>query len=142
MMSKTFKWAFALLAAVSAVLVSTGADAAPTSLRVLAAQKVRLASIAYRIGTATVDSCPNPQIVTGLLLHDLSNYDPGDRLSVSRAFRLQSGFGVMQIVPGSAADRAGLRIDDEILSVNGVRVEDPSIFNQPRKSYWRVDAFT
>jgi peptidase M48-like protein/PDZ domain-containing protein len=141
MVSKIFKCAFALVAAVAGFLVSAPADAAPTSLRALAAQNLRLASIAYRISTATVDTCPSPQMVTGLLLHDLSNYDPSDRLAVSRAFQLQSGFGVLQIVPGSAADRAGLRIDDEIVSVNGLRVENPAAVSQPRKSYGRVDGF-
>ena len=141
MFSKISKCAFALFIGFAALLAGGPVHAAPTSLRTLAAQNLRLASIAYRIGTATADNCPDPQMMTGLLLHDLSNYDPGDRWAVSRAFQLQSGFGVIRIVPGSAADRAGLRIDDEIVGVNGLSVEDPSAVNQPRKSYGRVDAF-
>src|SRR5947199_1782755 len=117
MMSNTFKCAFALIVAATTLLVAAPASAAPTSLRDWAAQNLRLASIACRISTATVDTCPYPQMVTGLLLHDVSNYDPKDRAAVSRAFRLQSGFGVIEIVPGSAAARAGLRVDDEIVSV-------------------------
>src|SRR6476469_9515055 len=142
MTSRLFKFAFALIAAVAALSVSARADAVPVSVRALAAQNLRLASIAYRIGTATVGNCSSPQMMTGLLLHDLSNYDPSDRAAVSRAFGLQAGFGGLHLVTGSAADRAGLRIDDEIVSVDGLRVDDPSAVTQPRKSYWRVEAFT
>ena len=142
MTSKFLKGALALIAAMTASLISGRADAAPVSVRALAAQNLRLASIAYRIGSAGTNNCASRQMMTGLLLHDLSNYDPSDRAAVSAAFRLQSGFGVIQIVPGSAADRAGLRIDDEIVSLNGTRVDYPSALNQPRKSYWRTEAFT
>src|SRR4051812_43251183 len=142
MTSKIFKCAFALVLAVAGLMTEGPAHAAATSLRALAAQNLRLASIAYRISTATVDTCPDPQMATGVLLHDVSNYDPKDRPAVGRAFQLGSGFGVIGIVPGSPADRAGLRVDDEIVSVNGVGVEHPSAVDQPRKSYRRVAAFT
>ena len=141
MNSKIFKYALALIAATSAWLTAAPAQASPISLRALAAQNLRLASIAYRIGTAAVGDCPAPQMMTGLLVHDLTNYDPVDRAAVSAAFHLRSGFGVLQIVPGSAADHAGLRVDDEIVSVNGTGLEDAAAATQPHKTYWRTEAF-
>ena len=95
------------------------------SLRAFADQQMRVATIGYRINVANANRCGQPQTLTGMLLHDLSQYDAGVRLAVSRAFSLGSGFGIIQIVPGSAAERAGLHIDDEIIAVREVGVEDP-----------------
>jgi hypothetical protein len=137
-----FRRAFGVVLAFTSFVVASPGAAAPISLRALAAQTVRVETIAYRISTATALNCADPEMVTGLVLHDLSGYDPSVRPSVSRAFSLRLGIGVIQIVPGSAADRAGLRIDDEILAVNDLSVQDYSAVNQPRKSYRRVDGFT
>ena len=101
-----------------------------------------MATIAYGISTATAAECRAPQMVTGLLLHDLSAYHRRARMSVSSAFSLDTGIGIIQIVPGSAADRAGLHIDDEILSVDGISVEDPEAMSRPRRSSRRVEKFT
>jgi hypothetical protein len=38
---------------------------------------------------------------------------------VTRAYGLTTGFGVLRLVPGSAAERAGLRTGDEIIALNG-----------------------
>lgn len=140
--SKIVKRALAFILALTSLLVCSPAAAAPVSLRWFAQQNLRLATIAYRINIATAADCPDPQRVTGLLLHDLGTYDREIRPAVSRAFSLGAGIGVIQIVPGSAADRAGLKVDDEILAVNGRSVEDPGAYNQRRKSFRRVEAFT
>jgi predicted Zn-dependent protease len=60
---------------------------------------------------------------------------------VSQAFALGSGFGIIQIVPGSAAERAGLHIDDEIVAVRSVSVEDPTAVARSEKSYRRMERF-
>ncbi len=141
MVSKALKRALAIVLALSPFLLSSPSSAAALSLRSFAEQELRLATIAYGISTATATECRDPQMVTGLLLHDLSAYDPSVRRPVSRAFSLTAGIGVIQIVPGSAADRAGLQIDDEILSVGDVSAEDSAAITQPRKSYRRLEQF-
>src|SRR4051812_18516996 len=128
-------------AAIGAVVMSSPATAAPMSLRVFAEQQMRVATIGYRLNTANANSCRQPQMLTGMLLHDLSQYDPAVRASVSRAFSLWSGFGIIQIVPGSAADRAGVHIDDEVLAVGGISVEDPTAVTRSGKSYRRMERF-
>ena len=124
------------------ILASGPSLAADVSLRTFAKQQLRLATIAYRIGTASANDCPDPQMVTGLLLHDLSAYDPRVRQPVSQAFSLHAGIGVVEVVGDSAADRAGLEVDDEILNMDAVSVEDPSAIKQPRKSYRRLEKFS
>ncbi|MEO7634575.1 MAG: M48 family metalloprotease [Sphingomicrobium sp.] len=142
MESKGLKRALAIVFALSSFLISSPSAGAPVSLRLFAEQELRLATIAYSISTATAAECRDPQVVTGLLLHDLSAYDRRVRLPISHAFSLNTGIGVIQIVSGSAADRAGLQIDDEILSVGGISVEDVGAISQRRKSYRRVKEFT
>jgi hypothetical protein len=102
---------------------------------------MHIATIGYRLNAANANRCAQPRMLTGMLLHDLSQYDPGVRLAVGRAFSLGSGFGIIQIVPGSAAERAGLHIDDEIIAVRGVSVEDPTGVSRSGKSYRRMDRF-
>lgn len=132
--------------AVAAILVALGsgtrANAAPLSIRTLAAGETRLASVGYRISTANSHTCSAPTMMSGLVAHDLTQYPATGRLAVSRAFSLNEGIGVVGIVKGSGADRAGLRIDDEILVVGGRSVEDPAAWTQKTPSYDRMDRFT
>ena len=117
-------------------------SAADLSVRTLAAQEARLATIAYRMATANADVCRRPDMMTGMILHDLTQYQPAKRGEVSRAFSLQSGFGILQLVPGGAAERAGLRIDDEIIAVGGATVEHPGMVWTSAKSFHRMQGFT
>src|SRR4051812_24629709 len=140
-MTRRFKRAAIGLMAAGAVVSSTSLSAAPMSLRAFAEQQVRIAAIGYRLNAASASRCAQPQMLTGMLLHDLSQYDPGVRLAVSRAFSLGSGFGIIQIVPGSVAERAGLHVDDEIIALRGVSVEDPVAVARSGKSYRRMERF-
>jgi S1-C subfamily serine protease len=125
MVRHSLKRAVISFTAIGALAISSSLSAAPMSLRAFAEQQMRVATIGYRLNAANANSCEQPQMLTGMLLHDLSQYDPGVRAAVSRAFSLGSGFGIIEVVPGSAAERAGLRIDDEILALDGTSVEDP-----------------
>lgn len=115
------------LAAVATAVASTLLFAQPalatSSVRTLAAEEAHLAGIADRMASANSALCQRPQMITGLILHDLTQYQPGRRAEVARAFSLGEGFGVLQMVSGGAAQRAGLRIDDEILAVGDVSVK-------------------
>lgn len=128
------------LAASAVLLWSAPGVARPTSIRGLAAQEVRLATIAHRIGVASASSCSTDEIFTGIVLHDLTRYDKRIRPAVSRAFSISTGFGVLGVVPGSAAAKAGLRVDDELLAIGSFTLEDRASFDLP-KSYRRTDEF-
>ena len=58
--------------------------------------------------------------MTGWLLHDIASYAARDQPEVQAVYGLDSGFGVRLIVPGSAADRAGIKEGDVILSAGTV----------------------
>lgn len=127
--------------AAGAVALSAPLSAAPMSLRAFAEQQMHIATIGYRLNAANANRCAQPHMLTGMLLHDLSQYDSAVRPAVSQAFSLGSGFGIIQIVPGSAAERAGLHIDDEIIAVRGVSIEDPAAVARSGKSYRRMERF-
>jgi len=126
--------------AAAAFLFASPVGARPMSVRALAAQEVRLATIAYRIAAANPHACSTPETLTGLVLHDLLRYDASIRPAVSSAFSLNGGFGVLQIVPNSVAAEAGLQVDDEILAVGQYSVEDQQALKRP-KSYQRMEWF-
>lgn len=129
----------AIFAIAAGVACTHSAAAAPVSLRAFAQQRARLESLAYAMSTRSRNVCADPEMLTGLVLHDLSEYDEAVRPAVSRAFSLNGGIGVMQIVQDSAAAGAGLQVDDEILAIN-----DRSIVARPqatRKSFSRMDGF-
>lgn len=122
-------------------VVPSSARAESLSIRALASKELRLATVAYRIAIANADACVNPRMMTGLILHDLTLYEPSMRGAVSRAFKLDAGFGVLGIVPGSPASAAGLEIDDEILSLGSDQVADAAGSQQGRQSYDRMNDF-
>ncbi len=129
----------------AAVVALTLAFAVPTaampgSVRGLAAQELPLATIAYRIAAANSGACSGGEMITGLVLHDLTRYEPSIRPAVARAFSLNAGFGVLGVVPNSVAARAGLQVDDEILAVGRFSVANPAARNRPQ-SYERMERF-
>ena len=80
----------------------------------------RLAAVGYRLAVANPAQCDSPGMFTGLLVHNIADYTPADRLMAAETYGLSGGFGVLYVVPGSAAERAGLTTGDEIVAVNGL----------------------
>lgn len=140
MSSSNLRNFIALTAAAVSIAFSSAAAARPPSIRELAAQELRLATIAYRIAAANTYACTTREVITGLVLHDLTRYDHSVRPAVARAFSMATGFGILAIVPGSVAAQAGLRIDDEIITVGPYSVEDAQAHTRP-KSYQRMERF-
>lgn len=134
------KTTIAVATAITAMLAASPAAARPMSMRALAAQELRLATIAYRLGTTNVHACPKRQAMSGMVLHDLSRYDQSLRPVIARAFSMGAGIGVLGVVPGGVADHAGLRVDDEILMVGPYDVRDPQAYSRT-KSFARMEHF-
>ncbi|MGZ2410833.1 PDZ domain-containing protein/peptidase M48-like protein [Sphingomonas sp. F9_3S_D5_B_2] len=127
---------------VGSALWSASAGAAGLSIRQLGAEQLRLRTIGYRIAAASSGTCRKPQMLTGLVTHDLTQYQPALRTSVSQAFSLRSGFGVLQVVAGSVAEQAGFKVDDEIVAVDGRSVEDSAAVAKSAPSYQRMERFS
>ena len=97
-----------IVAAIGALVTLSGtAQAGGLSIRTIAAHELRLSAIGYRISAANAQSCSAPRMMSGLVVHDLTQYPLGAREAVSLAFSLHRGVGVLGVVPGSGAARAG-----------------------------------
>lgn len=130
-----------LVAAAALMLGSGSAMAARLSDAALASGDARLALVGYRLASANGDRCDAPMMITGLTLHDLASYDRRDRTLV-QARGLGRGFAVRAVVAGSAADRAGLLVDDEIVAINGRDVTAlGAALIRSRATYRRVELF-
>jgi hypothetical protein len=79
----------------------------------------RVAAIGYRLAVASRPLCRGIENLPGFAVHDLSQYGADFRAAAIRAFGLDAGPGVLALVPGGPADRAGMRLDDVLLSLDG-----------------------
>ncbi len=102
--------------ALAAQAAMTESPASGSTLRVA---DQRVATVAYRIARDGARFCPDQRPVTGLLLHHLADYGPADRAGMIARYRLDRGIGVLSVVAGSPAARAGLQAGDVILAING-----------------------
>ena len=138
--SRAARLALAAAAGLTILAAPVHARAGGDSLQALGSRDLRLATIGYRLARANADRCTRHDMLTGLVLHDLSQYDPDDRAAVARAFRLGDGIGILSVVPDSPAARAGLYRNDEILAIGSAGVRDPSVAWQGAGSYDRMEA--
>ena len=106
---------FAGSASVEATQDSAGRD----SLLAMRALDARVAAIGHRLAAANLDWCAERTWLPGFVVQDLSQYGAEFRAAASRAFGLDAGPGVLALVAGGPADRAGLRTDDILLAFDG-----------------------
>lgn len=103
----------------------------------------RVARIAFRLAQAGHARCRATEPALGLVLQHLSQFRPADRPDLLTALRLDRGPGVIVVVPGSPADRAGIRAGDVLLSVAGAALPPEPDLNQPfepARAHARADA--
>jgi hypothetical protein len=89
------------------------------SLLAMRALDQRVAAIGHGLAVAGRDLCREHQWLPGLALHDLSQYGADFQPAAIRAFGLDAGPAILALAPGGPAERAGLRLDDIILSLDG-----------------------
>ena len=94
-------------------------DAVERSLVGLRSLDQRVATIGHRLAVASLDLCVEREWLPGFAVHDLSQYGPEHRPAAIRAFRLDHGPGVLALAAGGPAERAGLRPDAILVSVDG-----------------------
>jgi len=119
------------------------ATAGATAARAYLPDVARLEAVSYRLSRESSDLCERPQMLSGLLLHDLGGFSAQTRPAAIRTYGLGYGFGVTHVLADSPAGRAGMEEGDEIVSVNGANV---TTFARNaigrRASYARTEAFT
>jgi hypothetical protein len=94
-------------------------EPADRSLLAMRALDQRVAAIGYRLAVAGRALCRRIDNLPGFAVHDLSQYGADFRPAAIRSFGLDAGPGVLALVPGGPADRAGMRLDDVLLSLDG-----------------------
>jgi hypothetical protein len=100
---------------------------------------LRVARVGYRLALAGAPLCPSPWPLTGLLFHHLAEYEAKDRPLVTRLYGVDRGPGVLSVVGGSPAAKAGLRAGDVLLAVNGRPFPSPTeIASIRERSVWRA----
>lgn len=108
-----------VLSALTALLASAATAQPADPMEAERAPDLRLATLADRLATAALTRCADRQGRTGLVLHTLDQYDPVMRDRVATGFGLGMQPAVIALVPGSPAERAGVGLDDTILSADG-----------------------
>lgn len=83
-------------------------------------QDLRMARISERIMQANAALCRETMPLTGMVLHSADQYRDG-----AATGRFANGsVAISAILPGSPAERAGLRRDDAIIAINGLNVSE------------------
>jgi hypothetical protein len=101
-------------------------------------EDLRVAAAAYRIALAGRTLCSQAFPLTGLLFHHLAEYEPADRSTLVERYRLDRGPGILTVLGGSPAARAGLIAGDVLLAVNGLPFpSEAEIASEPDREKWR-----
>lgn len=107
----------AILAAAASASASAQGDPGLENLR---AADMRLASIGYRLSVGAAALCDRLEPGLGIQLHTLGQYPPDSRDRVRAHFGFAGNVAIEGVVPGSPADRAGLKQDDTVAAIGGV----------------------
>lgn len=118
-------WRFPIIALLLLAATPVGVDAAkkgskslsPGIVAGLRAADIRVAAIGQRLAIRNVALCVDQQPQTGLILHSLLQYVPAQRDAVRKAFGFSRDMAVEAVVPGSAAARAGIAADDQLVAI-------------------------
>jgi len=106
-----------------ALLLAPPAHAAPAAaqrdtLEALRAVDVAVARVGHRLAVANRARCDLIRPATGLLLHGIEQYGGAYRTAAAQVFALGDAPGVAAVLPGSAAERAGVHTGDAIVAIN------------------------
>jgi hypothetical protein len=106
------------------ILLLIGLLAMPTpatagELTKLRDMDARIAAISHRLATTNLALCPFPTPLQGMLVQDIGQYAPEWRAEARADLGLTEVPTVTAVVPGSAAARAGVRVGDHILAMDG-----------------------
>jgi Zn-dependent protease with chaperone function len=99
---------------------------------------LRVALVAYRLALAGSALCPERYPLTGMLFHHLAEYEPRDRPLMIRRYGLDRGPGVLTVIAGTPAARAGLVAGDVLIAVNGRPLPTgSSVLRETKREKWR-----
>jgi hypothetical protein len=139
--------AAAALAAAPAPAQTVAATPAPTAVAIptesgggsyLRASDYRVQEIVYRLGAAGRAHCPDPFPLSGLTFHHLAEYGVADRPRAIADYGIDRGPGILSVIAGSPAARAGFVAGDVVVAVNGAALPSPTaIAAETDSQRWR-----
>jgi beta-barrel assembly-enhancing protease len=111
-----------LLASLLLLFTCITAQAAPrqadiAAYRALAQQDLRLATVGYRLAAANAPFCKRRERNPGWVIHDEQQYP--DLETARAAFGFRRPVAISAVVPGSVADRIGIKPGDGLVALNG-----------------------
>ncbi|MBV9929920.1 MAG: M48 family metalloprotease [Alphaproteobacteria bacterium] len=131
-------WPAAPLPAIEAKAPPAASAAGEAGESTLRRADLRVAKVAYRLALAGRPLCPGAWPLTGMLFHHLAEYEVKDRPLMVARYGLDRGPGVLSVIAGSPAARAGLVAGDVFLAVNGAVFPSPSeIAGIRERTVWR-----
>lgn len=109
------------LAALVGFVVAAPASADDAMFEAIRGADAVLARIGYRLATANASLCDRLEPGLGLLLHTPDQYARELREEAVRHFRFDGPVGVEDVIPGSPAVSAGVRVDDGLFGIGPAR---------------------
>jgi len=109
-----------LLAVAQPALAETREEAAAAALAALQQSDARLLAVGWRLATGNAAYCSDARPAVGLLLQDMAGYAEPE--AMRKAAGIAGPIAVQAVAPGSPAEAAGLRANDEITAIDGTAV--------------------
>jgi len=100
-------------------------------LAALREQDELVARVGYRLSTANASRCARQIPASGLLFHGLEQYGADYAAHAKAFFSLGDAPGVLGVIAGSPAAKAGIRAGDALIAINGRPVEQVRIGGKP-----------
>jgi hypothetical protein len=100
-------------------LLALAITSASPGLAALETADARVAAIAWRLQTSNAELCSETTPLAGFTVQTLAQYQPAVRADVAARIGRGRQPSVQTVVPGGAADRAGLRPGDVVTRING-----------------------
>lgn len=83
---------------------------------------LKVAAIGWRLATGNAPLCDRLEAGTGIQLHTLDQFDAGSRDGAQAHFGFASPVAIEGIVPGSPAERGGLKADDSLVRIGPIDI--------------------
>ena len=125
-MPRCLRWAvprvlFLLIAGLGVITLPAAMQA-----QVIRADDQRVADVAFRLATAGQARCLAASPLLGFTLQHLGQFALADRAAAAGQYHLDRGPGVLAVVTGGPAARAGLLAGDVLLAIDGAPVPTES----------------
>ncbi|SKB69555.1 M48 family metallopeptidase [Sphingopyxis flava] len=121
------RWPLLLTPVLVGMLAAPAGARSRADFAEFAAQEARLVAVSHRLTTASADWCPATMPQPGWLLEDRRRFGDDDWSDAQRVYGATGdGPFIAALVPGSAAERAGLVRGTVIAAINGEPIETPS----------------